>query len=226
MPWGLTTPRIVRPVPPFHAIGGSAPGGAGLVGSVYPVTTDDFVPIAPFGHYHVATDYDRLNAAIQNIQAELGLNPAGSSGTIASRLFYRRNNAGPKASGTAYGAGWRRLRYGFSVQQTNRFLATLPSAVIDVSPGPVSGGPDFSGVDNGWGDGIPLMFISPARETNALGQLWYTTGAFRLALVETGLSQLRYTMIGQRRDGADPGSGDTTNVYITFLAINWSLPPS
>lgn len=180
---------------------------------------DEFVPVpapvAPateIGHYHYAIDYRLLWGAILAVQAELGVQISGNVGTLASRL-YGQGNINESASAI----GYDRFQRGW-VTVTSNIMGTTPTQVaINLST------KSFTGVATGYGDGLPIVFARVGeRATGTQG--WHTTGPWRLALIDnTERSSNKFRFAGRTISGGAVGSGDTQQIFLGFIAVNWKM---
>lgn len=206
------TPRIITT--PTGVVG---PLGSGA-SSRYPNQIDEFVPVpepvAPateIGHYHYASDYRLLWGAIVAIQNTLGINPAGNAGTLAGRLYGQGN-----ISEDASSVGYDRFQRGWVTIASNIMTDDPTQVAIDLST------KTFTGVETGYGDGKPIVFarVGQRNDTDA----WHTTGPWRLALVDNSdRNNNKFRFAGRNISGGAVGAGDTQNIFMGFIAVNWKM---
>ena len=118
--------------------------------SMYPTDLDTFRQYLNDFDHMIGDDMDDLYDAIVAIETELGIETAGISGTLFSRIFGGRGANLDQVTG-----GWKRVAWDRAVNfSDSRIFARTTSSGFRITYQT----PKFKGNDTVWGDNIPAAF--------------------------------------------------------------------
>ena len=177
---------------------------------MYPANLDNFRRYLNDFDHMIGEDMDDLFDAIVAIETELGIDAAGDSGTLFSRIFGGRGANLDQERG-----GWKRLQWDRAAQfNDSRIFARTTTSGFRITYQT----PKFKGNDTVWGDDIPAAF-GRMQESMELGTGMQLRGSlpWRALLAEVREDYVSWI--------ARDGNGDeiTTQLSGRWGYIIWSL---
>ena len=178
--------------------------------SMYPLNLDNFRKWVHDGPDDMTADHlNNLLDAVVTIEAELGVEPSGISGTIFGRMFQTGNIS-------LQGAGWTRLQWHSQAIIGLQF----DRAKQGIGQNFRAGVHDASGAGSVWGDDVPGCFgalqdpLMSTLGTNARGGVPWRT---MLSIINN--RDCRF--VGYDGEGADLGTANNASGHLGVLS--WSL---